>query len=188
MQKTVLFSVLFLLVLQSNAQQVVERSFRPFIPNTIEISGTMTKLMERRNSFGASCTYGINTWIDAGLDFDYYHVKSGVASTNALFCGLIAKAHLITPFFPDYKLFDVYASVKPGWRFVNAVGFNQQSSRGNSFYCGFYGGLAANISRYFGIFFEYGFSNKLDIKLNQNIAVGLHVRIPGPKRFERSPK
>ena len=118
--------------------------------------------------------YGVLNFLEIGGYTGYCSIKTvsnsisenftSIENANTLFYGLNANVHLL-PFLIKREKFrlDVYASIKCGG-FYRSSSENMYPERGHTLDLGAYAGGAFYLGEHWGIFGEYGFGNKTNLR------------------------
>lgn len=118
--------------------------------------------------------YGLNNWIEAGISvigrFDYAYTAINYTAN--------VKLHLFPAIInPSFRIVDLYATGQIG-------ACTERSEIGGTFFSwGANVGLAVNLSRYFGFFYEFGYMRP--VYLHSYNRFGLSIRINGPKKRDQ---
>lgn len=155
--------------------------------HNVSLSGTFQKIktspdVQNVKLFGPKIEvlYGFNDWLEAGVFVNYlgmsiplnYHLP------KYLHCGVESKAHLFPVIIkPSFSFIDIYGMAKIGSHtfFPNGI---PQLHTATGFFISGGAGVAINLSRRWGVFCEWEYSN---LK-SSNMTVGLNFRFGGHKK------
>lgn len=205
MMKKHLCFLLFLIVMASGiAQDSIVLRNRPsgYIKNQKAVTVSYSKntfipfeimedklLVNHVRGVEAQVLYGINNWLECGVALNVGYVEklhmegwpypNFVLPTIQGCFGEVAKAHLLSAFWPDFFVVDLFAVEKMG---VSATISTKGWPDARLCFLAQIGvGAAINFSRHFGVCAEYGISSKK----NPYTLFGLNVRFGGPRKWQR---
>jgi len=131
-------------------------------------------LGENTSNFRIGANYGFTDYIEAGIYVgygihnNYYRVTPGegtmMFNSNTLFYGINGNFHIL-PYFikkPNFR-FDVYASGKLG-AYNSFAPENSILSNGMALDYGIYGGVSFYPWKHLGLYAEYGYGNKTNLR------------------------
>ena len=164
----------------------------PYIRNQFNVNiGKNNVKMELGSDFPIfSCDvlYGHNDWLELGAAFSCFVATTGSISNNQgklyhpiiINYGVAAKAHLLPALIkPSFSIIDIYASGRLG-SFMETTG--RDPERRFSVFSGLTVegslGAAANITRHFGVFYEWGWHSLYKMTTR----FGLNIRFDSQKK------
>lgn len=165
---------------------------KPFIGHqfNISFSGSIVWSQERINQnrvvMGPRIEglYGINNWLESGLFVNGFIYTFGSSNSYEsyhpvkLLYGVESKAHLLPAIIkPSFSLFDVYGVAKFGACTLCPNGCPELAPSSCFFISGG-AGAAINLSRHFGVFFEWEYGNLKACYLT----IGLNFRLGVTKK------
>ena len=196
----------FVFVGRVYAQQTTTASAFPYIRNQMSVSVSYSDMtMELfhpnivKGNLIKGCDirvlYGVNLWLEVGMmvdisfsnrnmmrfpdpDLPIFHEMFAYISVCQGYLGNAAKIHLLPLFWPSFSVLDIYVSSMVGgycgyipmWSYAH-VGFKAQLGAGANI----------NLSRHFGLSFEYGIDNRA----NTYMLGGINIRFGGPKKWAK---
>lgn len=159
---------------------------RYYVKNNIAINPSLRFNSRFADSdfFGVAVSFGPSNWLETGiaLDFNrrnYAHDTAAYVSMK-LIPRVFCRVHPLGFFLDTFSVVDVYGIVGIGGFFWLDDLIPQPLRNRWYMECG--GGIALNISRHFGVFYEYSY----DSILKSSNRFGFNIRFGGPKKWQNT--
>ncbi len=162
-------------------------TLRPFINGqmNISLSGIHYQRFDKLAP-KVEILYGINNWLETGLfgsgiGYKFFDNEGTLYRPCTVLIGAEGKAHLFPAIInSSFHYVDLYAITKIGTKYYISDGYHPEQSGMGWFFSGGVG-AAANISRHFGLFYEWQY-NSLRTPTH---SFGLNIRFGGPKKWQK---